>query len=130
MQDAKLCRYCEIYFVYYISRNTFRTSFIAISMTSPDSQWTLLSNHGHVLVCLAEDSHMRLKDVAVRVGITERAVQRIIAELEEARFLSREREGRRNHYRIHGEQPLRHPLEQLHTVGELIEAVSGFSLPQ
>ena len=99
-------------------------------MTSPDSQWTLLSNHGYVLVCLAEDSHMRLKDVAVRVGITERAVQRIIAELEEAHFLSREREGRRNHYRIHGDQPLRHPLAQLHTVGELIEAVSGHSLPQ
>ncbi len=68
---------------------------------------------------------MRLKDVAVRVGITERAVQRIIAELESAGFLSRLKEGRRNHYRIHADQPLRHPLESDHTVGELIRAVSG-----
>ena len=93
------------------------------------SQWTLLSNHAHVLVCLAEDSHMRLRDVATRVGITERAVQRIITELEGAGFLSRLKEGRRNRYRIHGDQPLRHPLEEAHTVGELIEAVSGIRLP-
>ena len=93
-----------------------------------DSQWTLLSNHAHVLVCLAEDETMRLKDVAVRVGITERAVQRIVAELEAADYLSRLREGRRNRYRIDGSQPLRHPLEQAHTVGELIEAVSGHTL--
>jgi DNA-binding MarR family transcriptional regulator len=87
--------------------------------------WTLLSNHGHVLVCLANDPHMRLRDVAERVGITERAVQRIILDLEQADMLSREREGRRNHYRINARQPLRHPLEQHHTVGELVEAVSA-----
>lgn len=89
------------------------------------SNWTLLSNHGHVLVCLASDPHMRLRDVADRVGITERAVQRIILDLEQANMLSREREGRRNRYRINGTQPLRHPIEQQHTVGELVEAVSG-----
>lgn len=93
-----------------------------------ETQWTLLSNHAHVLVCLAEDSHMRVKDVAQRVGITERAVQRIIRDLETARFLSRLKAGRRNYYRIHADQPLRHPLEHSHTVGELIEAVSGYSL--
>ena len=71
---------------------------------------------------------MRVKDVARRVGITERAVQRIIRDLESARFLSRLKAGRRNHYRIHADQPLRHPLENAHTVGELIEAVSGYSL--
>ena len=92
------------------------------------SSWTLLSNYGHVLVCLAGDPHMRLRDVAEKVGITERAVQRIVHDLEEAGMLSREREGRRNHYRINTQQPLRHPLEQPHTVGELIEAVSGRSL--
>ena len=92
------------------------------------SHWTLLSNHGHVLVCLANDPHMRLRDVAEQVGITERAVQRIILDLEQADMLSREREGRRNHYRINARQPLRHPLEQHHTVGELIEAVSGYRL--
>ena len=65
------------------------------------STWTLLSNHAHVLVCLATDPHMRLRDVAEKVGITERAVQRIILDLEQAEMLSREREGRRNQYRIH-----------------------------
>ena len=92
------------------------------------SCWTLLSNHGHVLVCLANDPHMRLRDVAERVGITERAVQRIILDLEQAEMLRREREGRRNRYRINAQQPLRHALEQHHTVGELVEAVSGCKL--
>jgi DNA-binding MarR family transcriptional regulator len=91
-------------------------------------QWTLLSNHGHVLVCLANDPHMRLRDVADQVGITERAVQRIILDLEQANMLSREREGRRNRYRIHVSQTLRHPMEQHRTVGELVEAVSGRKL--
>lgn len=92
------------------------------------SSWTLLSNHGHVLVCLANDPHMRLRDVAAQVGITERAVQRIILDLEQAQMLSRDKEGRRNHYRINSRQPLRHPLEQHHTVGELVAAVSGCKL--
>jgi DNA-binding MarR family transcriptional regulator len=92
------------------------------------SSWTLLSNHGHVLVCIANDPHMRLRDVAAQVGITERAVQRIILDLEQAEMLRREREGRRNRYRINAQQPLRHALEQQHTVGELVEAVSGCKL--
>jgi DNA-binding MarR family transcriptional regulator len=92
------------------------------------SSWTLLSNHGHVLICIANDPHIRLRDVAAQVGITERAVQRIVLELEQADMLRREREGRRNRYRINTQQPLRHPLEQHHTVGELVEAVSGTTL--
>ena len=92
------------------------------------SSWTLLSNHGHVLVCIANNPHMRLRDIAAQVGITERAVQRIILDLEQADMLLREREGRRNRYRINAQHPLRHPLEQQHTVGELVEAVSGCKL--
>ncbi len=87
--------------------------------------WTLLSNHAHVLVCLAVDSHMRLREVADRVGITERAVQRIITELEDAGMLSHKRAGRRNQYQIHTEQALRHPLERKYTVGSLLSAVTG-----
>ena len=87
-----------------------------------------MSNHAHVLVCLAIDSHMRLRDVAERVGITERAVQRIITELEEAGMLSHERTGRRNKYQIHPDQPLRHPLERDYTVGSLLGAVTGRSI--
>lgn len=92
------------------------------------TSWTLLSNHGHVLVCLAGDPHMRLRDVADKVGITERAVQRIVHDLEQADMLTREREGRRNRYRIKARRRLRHPLEERHTVGELLEAVSGHQL--
>jgi DNA-binding MarR family transcriptional regulator len=93
-------------------------------MREDETSWTLLSNHAHVLVCLASDSRIRLRDVATRVGITERAVQRIIMELETASMISREREGRRNQYRIHADEPLRHPLERHHTVGQLLKAIA------
>jgi predicted ArsR family transcriptional regulator len=82
--------------------------------------WTLLSNHGHVLVAIARDPHTRLRDVADAVGITERAVQKIVADLEAGGIVGRERSGRRNHYRVHGDRPLRHPLEAHRTVGALL----------
>lgn len=82
--------------------------------------WTFLSNHCHVLLCLAQNRDVRIREVAERVGITERAVQRIVGELESGGIIARERDGRRNHYVIHGSIALRHPLEQHHTVGELI----------
>lgn len=90
-----------------------------------DSQhsWTFFSNYAHVLVCLAEDPSARLRDVADRVGITERAVQRIVKHLEDAQVLTKEREGRRNHYRIDTECPLRHPLEAHKSVGSLLNMV-------
>ena len=81
------------------------------------------SNYAHVLVCLAEDPSARLRDVAERVGITERAAQRIVSHLEEAMVLTKERDGRRNHYRIDMECPLRHPLESHKTVGSLLRMV-------
>ena len=82
--------------------------------------WTFFSNHGHVLVCLAQDADARLRDVAQSVGITERAVQKIVADLEAAGVVARERRGRRNHYRLHTERPLRHPIEAHRTVGALL----------
>jgi predicted transcriptional regulator len=85
--------------------------------------WTFLSNYAHVLVCLGQDPSARLRDIAQQVGITERAAQRIIGQLEEAGVLKREREGRRNHYWIDLDQPLRHPLEAHRTVGSLLELV-------
>ena len=90
--------------------------------------WTLLSNHAHVLVCLSHDPSMRLRDIAARVGITERAVHRIVTELEAAGMLQRQREGRRNRYRILLDAPLRHPLESDFTVGSLLQAVTGLGL--
>lgn len=85
--------------------------------------WTFLSNHAHVLVCLAMDPDARLRDVAASVGITERAVQKIVSDLEAAGVLVRERSGRRNSYRLNLEAPLRHALESHRTVGVLLSLV-------
>lgn len=87
------------------------------------SSWTFLSNHAHVLLCLARDAESRLRDVAVEVGITERAVLKIVRELEDGGFLTRERMGRRNRYVIHRDVRLRHPVEAHRTVGDLIAMV-------
>lgn len=84
------------------------------------SDWTFLNNHTHVLLCLAREPKARLRDVAQLVGITERAVQKIVRDLEDSAILRRFREGRRNQYEIDLSQPLRHPLESNHTVGELL----------
>ena len=85
--------------------------------------WTFLSNHGHVLVCLARDPDARLRDVAQSVGITERAVQKIVSDLEDAGVVQRVRDGRRNRYRLFLERPLRHPLEAHRNVGSLLGMV-------
>jgi len=82
--------------------------------------WTFLTNHAHVLLALTRDPEARLRDVADLVGITERAAQRIVAELEEEGYITRTRLGRRNRYEIHPDVPLRHPLERDHAVGEVL----------
>lgn len=87
------------------------------------AEWTFFTNHAHVLVCLAGDPEMRLRDVGLQVGITERAVQKIVSELEAGGVLERERHGRRNVYRILGDLPLRHPLESHCTVDGLVRFV-------
>lgn len=86
--------------------------------------WTLLSNHGHVLIALRRDPDARVRDVAAAVGITERAVQGILADLVEAGYVDKERVGRRNHYELHPDTPMRHPLEDGHVVGELLDALA------
>lgn len=83
-------------------------------------RWTFLTNHGHVLVCLARSPELRLRDVAEKVGVTERAVQRIVADLEEAGFLTRSRSGRQNHYEIDVDRPMRHAIEADSTVGTFL----------
>ena len=89
------------------------------------SDWTLLTNHGHVLALLSRDADARLRDVAVAVGITERAAQRILAELVEAGYVQRTREGRRNHYELALDRPLRHPVGRDGSVGDLLGAIGG-----
>ena len=73
--------------------------------------WTFLSHHAQVFLCIAQDPDARLRDIAAGVGITERAVQAIVNDLVEAGYVDRARVGRRNHYAIHPEMPLRHPLQ-------------------
>lgn len=89
-------------------------------MGDPSSAWHFLTNHAHVLLCISEDQDITVRELALRVGITERAVMRIIGELDDGGFLERSREGRRNHYTVHEDGQLRHPVEDHCTVGDLI----------
>lgn len=82
--------------------------------------WTFLSNHAHVLILLARSPDLRMRDVAQTVGITERAVQRIVAELIEGGFVTAIKEGRRNRYELNDGLPLRHPVEAHRTVRDLL----------
>ena len=82
--------------------------------------WTFFSNHTHVLVCLAKNPEAPLRVVAQTIGLTERAVQRIVADLEAAGVLERHKQGRQNRYTLHFEIPLRHPLEQHRNIGDVL----------
>ena len=88
-----------------------------------NTSWTFLSNHAHVLVCLHRDPELRMREIAQQVGITERAVQRIVAELVEAGYMSVRKEGRRNAYQIHEELQLRHPVEKHKHLSDLLRLV-------
>lgn len=91
-----------------------------VAPRAPKLPWTFLTNHAHVLLCIASDPQARIRDLADRVGITERAVQRIIFELEAGGYLTHEREGRRNTYRVRPHLPLRHPIERRNKVAALL----------
>ncbi len=90
-----------------------------------EATWTFLSNHTHVLVCLAANAEQTLRDVSLQVGITERAVQRIVADLETAGVLTRERDGRRNRYALDLDVHLRHALERHCRIGDILRLVIG-----
>ena len=83
-----------------------------------------ITNHARVLLVVAEDPTVRLRDIAARVEITERAAQRIVSELDEAGYLSRRRSGRRNVYTVHDEQPLRIPNARDATIGEMLQLLA------
>ncbi len=85
--------------------------------------WTFLTNHARVLLCVARNPDVRIRTVADCVGITERAAQRIMSELVEAGYLTRHRLGRRNFYEVHPELPMRDPMEAEHQVGHLLRAL-------
>jgi DNA-binding IclR family transcriptional regulator len=87
-------------------------------------RWTFLTNHAHVLFCIAADPGIRLRDVASHVGVTERAAQRIVADLLASGYLTVEKNGRRNHYQVHPGLPMRHPVEQHAEVGSLLRLLA------
>jgi predicted ArsR family transcriptional regulator len=89
-----------------------------------EGSWTFLTNHTHVLICLTRDPRLRLRDLADEVGITERAVQGIVKDLETAGCITRHREGRRNRYDIVFDRPMRHRVERHHVIGDLLNALS------
>lgn len=90
------------------------------SSGTQDHVFRFITNHAHVLQVVAADPSARLRDVAETVGITERTAAEIVNDLEQAGYLTKSREGRRNHYQVHEELPLRHPQHRHHTVGDLI----------
>ena len=85
--------------------------------------WDFLTNHAHVLTCVAHDPGIRVRDIAAAVGITERAAHRILSELVEEGYVERHRTGRRNRYRVVADLPLRHPLVQERQVGDLLDVL-------
>jgi MarR family len=87
--------------------------------------WTFLTNHAQVLVCIARDPGIRLRDIGERVGITERAAHRIVVELADAGYLTRERNGRRNRYTINAHLALPDPVAREQNVGELLAILTG-----
>lgn len=91
-----------------------------VTAAGDQGRWTFLTNHAHVLLCLAQSPGVTLRDVAANVGVTERAVQRIVHDLEAAGYLTRRRTGRQNEYEIDPSLPLRHPVEAHQTVGVLL----------
>jgi DNA-binding MarR family transcriptional regulator len=95
--------------------------YMETSIGDSEHQWTLLTNHGRILLIIARDQELRIRDVALAAGVTERRAQSIIVDLEQAGYISKKREGRRNVYSVNRKRPFRHPAESGHKVGELID---------
>jgi DNA-binding transcriptional ArsR family regulator len=91
---------------------------------APYRTWTFLTNHAHVLLCVSSGEPLTARELALRIGITERSVQAILTDLTDEGYLKKSKMGRRNVYEINPEGKLRHPLEASRSVGELIAALS------
>jgi|SRR5580658_2863880 hypothetical protein len=91
--------------------------------------WTFLTNHARVLLCIARDPGIRLRDIADRIGITERSAYGIVLDLADAGYIIKEKAGRRNHYQIRAHLPLPEPSNRERTVGEVLALLAGTELP-
>jgi DNA-binding MarR family transcriptional regulator len=97
-----------------------------VNVKSEDSKpWRFVTNHTQVLLCISRDDDVRLRDIAERVGITERAAQRIVADLIEAGFVERKKLGRRNHYSIDRRAKMRHPAQVNQEIGDLLDLLGA-----
>ena len=92
-----------------------------MSSTQPEKPWKFVTNHTQVLLCIAQDPDVRVREIAEAVGITERAAQRIVHDLIESGFVERERVGRRNRYVINRDVKMRHHAQEDHEIGELLD---------
>lgn len=101
-----------------------RASQLASGTANRVRGWTFLTNHAHVLLCLAQGESLTARELGLRIGITERSVQAILADLIDDGYLKKSKVGRRNSYTVNPKGRLRHPLEAAHTVGELIDALT------
>lgn len=91
---------------------------------NPTANWTFLTNHGHVLVCIAQNPDIRIAEIADLVGIGERAAHRIVSDLIEGQYVNRQKDGRRNTYSIDYSRHLRHPIEAGHTIGDIFKILA------
>lgn len=91
----------------------------------PRRTWTLLTNHAHVLLCIAADPDVRIRDIATQVGITERAAHRIVSDLAQEGYISATKVGRRNTYEVHATLRFRHPLLKDRRVGEILHLLAS-----
>ena len=92
-------------------------------MNEPTGTWVVLTNHAHVLLSVARDPEIRARDIAVQVGVTERAAQRILADLVENGYVTKTKIGRRNRYRVNPKGRLRHPVFRDFQIGPLLEVL-------
>ncbi len=97
------------------------TNEVQTKQASTSSNWSFLTNHLHVILCLHREEETTVRNLAICIGVTERSVQRILNELVESEVITRERDGRRNIYKIDYTYRLRHELERNHNIGELLE---------
>jgi predicted transcriptional regulator len=88
------------------------------------ASWSFLTNHARTLLCIADDPGVRVRDIAVEVGITERRAHGIVADLVDAGYVVKEKIGRRNRYRVHGHLPLRDPVSRERTIGEMLDLLA------
>jgi hypothetical protein len=91
------------------------------------ADWSFLTNHARVLLCIAHDPGVRLRDIAARVGITERTAYGIVTDLAEAGYVVKHKDGRRNRYQIQAHLPLPEPTGREHTIGEILTLLAGDS---